>query len=398
MLRTAPKFFEVAKRIVEITEECIIVAHNAEFDYRILRTEFNRLGFDYKRKTLCTVELAKQLIPDQDSYSLGKLTRSLGIPVSDRHRAAGDALATIKLFKMILAKDIQKSIIQEAVKAEPMFKIAPNLKAIVEDMPSIIGIYYIHKSDGSIIYIGKSKNIKSRINQHFTSTNSKSKKIQTQVAAVTYDSTGSELVAMLKESEDIKKNSPIHNRALKRNSFSYALYSFVDNDGYLNLKIDKADSRKKYITTFSNMQSGRSYLFKAIEQFKLCQKLSGLNATKSSCFKYELKECEGACIGKETPESYNARVQKLIDKNSFTSKNIAIIDRGREIDERSVILIEDGVFKGLGFFNLNFQIIKIDVLKRIITPMENNRDTQHIIQSYLRKNKNLKIIELNSAP
>ena len=101
MLRNAPKFYEVAKRIIEITEDCIIVAHNAEFDYRILKTEFNRLGFKFKRKSLCTVELSKQLIPDMESYSLGKLSRSLGIPISERHRANGDALATLKLFKLL---------------------------------------------------------------------------------------------------------------------------------------------------------------------------------------------------------------------------------------------------------------------------------------------------------
>ena len=55
MLINAPKFYEVAKRIVEITEGCIFVAHNTSFDYRILGTEFRRLGFDFKRETLCTV-------------------------------------------------------------------------------------------------------------------------------------------------------------------------------------------------------------------------------------------------------------------------------------------------------------------------------------------------------
>jgi len=116
MLRSAPKFYEVAKRIVEITEGCILVAHNAQFDYRILKTEFRRLGFDFERENLCTVELSKQLIPDLPSYSLGKLVRSLGIPVSDRHRAAGDATATVKLFKMLLDKDVEKTIIKAAIR------------------------------------------------------------------------------------------------------------------------------------------------------------------------------------------------------------------------------------------------------------------------------------------
>ena len=87
MLRNAPKFYEVAKRIIEITEDCILVAHNAKFDNRILTTEFDRLGYTYSKKTLCTVELSKKLIPNLPSYSLGKLVKSLGIPLTNRHRA-----------------------------------------------------------------------------------------------------------------------------------------------------------------------------------------------------------------------------------------------------------------------------------------------------------------------
>lgn len=176
MLKNAPKFYEVAKRIVEITEDCIVVAHNSQFDYRILKTEFKRLGFGYKRKTLCTVELSKKLIPGQESYSLGKLTRSLGIPVSDRHRAAGDAMATVKLFKMLLTKDLEKFIVQDAIQVEAKSKLKPSLKRIIDELPNSTGVYYIHNEDGEIIYIGKSNNIKNRISQHFTNTSSKSKK------------------------------------------------------------------------------------------------------------------------------------------------------------------------------------------------------------------------------
>lgn len=395
MLRNAPKFYEVAKRIVEITEGCILVAHNAQFDYRILCTEFRRLSFDYERQSLCTVELSKNLIPDQPSYSLGKLVRSLGIPVTDRHRASGDALATVKLFKMLLDKDTTKSIIQESIRLNPKKQLEPKHLDIIDSLPSITGVYYIHKANGDIIYIGKSNNIKKRINQHFTNTNIKSKKIQLHVASVTYDATGSELVALLKESEEIKRNNPIYNRALRRKTFSHALYSFKDENGYINLKIDIADGRKSPITTFTNRQSGKSFMEKTVEEFNLCQKLTGLNKTKTSCFGYNVKTCNGACIAKETPEDYNKRTESLIAKNSYKNKNMVVIDRGREIDERSAILIENGVFKGLGFFNLNYQINNLEVLHSIITPMENNRDAQHIIQNYIRKNKRLKIINFD---
>ena len=392
MLRNAPKFYEVAKRIVEITEDCILVAHNAQFDYRILGTEFRRLGFEFIRPSLCTVELSKDLMPGQDSYSLGKLVRSLGIPVTNRHRASGDALATVKLFQMLLDKDTTKSTIQQSIRLNPKFQLEPRHLDILEELPTTTGIYYIHKSDGAIIYIGKSNNIKKRVNQHFTNSNQKSKKIQALVTAVTYETTGSELVALLKESEEIKRVKPIFNRALRRTIFTHALYSFVDDNGYINLKIDVADLRKNPITTFTNRESGKSFINKAVEDYKLCQKLAGLYKTKTSCFNYDIKTCHGACIEKESTEAYNKRVEVLINKYSFRNKNMVIIDSGRSIDERSAIFIENGIFKGLGFFNLNYQITNIEVLESIITPMQNNRDTQHIIQNYIRKNKRVKII------
>jgi DNA polymerase-3 subunit epsilon len=396
MLRNAPKFYEVAKRIVEITEDCILVAHNAQFDYRILCTEFRRLGFEYERKSLCTVELSKYLIPGLPSYSLGKLVRSLGIPVADRHRASGDAQATVKLFKMLLDKDTEKNIIKDAVRLNPKHQLEPRHLDIIANLPTITGVYYIHNADGDIIYIGKSNNIKKRINQHFTNTSPKSKKLQSQVATVTYEATGSELVALLKENEEIKRNKPIFNRALKRNSFLFALYSFTDKNNYLNLSIAKVDGRKKPITTFSNLQSGKSFISRAIADYNLCQKLTGEYKTKTNCFNYTIKTCDGACIGEELPEAYNKRVTALIDKNSYANKNMVIVDRGRDVDERSAILIKNGVFQGLGFFSLNYQINNLEVLESIITPMENNRDTQHIIQSYLRRNKKVKQIIIDN--
>jgi len=394
MLRNAPKFYEIAKRIIEITENCIVVAHNSQFDNRILKTEFKRLGFEYKRKTLCTVDLAKTLIPNQSSYSLGKLTKSLGIPVSGRHRAAGDAMATVNLFKLLLAKDLQKIIIKESIKSEIKLKIEPRLLDIVEQLPTKTGVYYMHKTNGEIIYIGKSKNIKKRVNQHFTSQAPKSKKIQLLVATVTYEYTGSELIALLKESEEIKRNKPIFNRALKQTSFSHGLYSFTDEKGYINLKIDQVNGKETPITTFSNFKSAKSFVNRTTDEHNLCQKLTGIHLTNGNCFNYTIKQCFGACIAEETQTDYNKRVIKIINKHNFATQSIVIIDRGRDIDERSAILIENGMYKGFGFFNLNYQINNLDVLQSILTNMEHNRDTQHIIQSYLRRNKKLKIVNL----
>ena len=392
MLRGAPKFFEVAKRIVEMTNDCVIVAHNASFDYRILRTEFRRLGYDFEAKTLCTVELSKKLLPEQPSHSLGKLVRALGIPMADRHRASGDALATVKLFKILLEKDLEKEIVKDFIKLEVEKGIAPKLLDIVSSLPSTTGIYYIHNEKGNLIYIGKSRNIKKRINQHFTGTSTKCKKIQTDVFTVTYDETGSELIALLKESEEIKINKPILNRAQRKSIFQFALYAEKDEKGYLNLKLQKADGRKKEITSFTSLQEGKNALFRITSHYNLCQKFTGLYTSKTNCFQYSIKECDGACIGEVSPEVYNARVLEFIEKNSFENQNMVLIDKGRNISERSAVLIENGIYKGYAFYDLNYQIHNIEILRNIIIPMQNNRDTKNIIQGHVRRSKTLKVI------
>jgi len=387
MLRSAPKFYEVAKRIIEITDGCILVAHNASFDYRVLKTEFKRLGYPFKKQTLCTVELSKKLIPEQKSYSLGKLVRGLGIPITDRHRASGDAMATVKLFKLLLSKDKEKEIVKSYVKTEVKSGLTPKLLDIIEKLPSKTGIYYIHNEKGEVIYIGKSKNIKKRINQHFTGTSSKSKKIQREVYAVTYEETGSELIALLKESEEIKINKPIYNRAQRRTIFQWALYQEKNENGYFALKLQKADGRKKEITSFSTLEEGKNFLFKITEKYQLCQKINGLYDTKKSCFQYDLKQCLGACIEKENLQTYNDRVNQFISDYSFENNNMVIIDKGRSIEEKSAVLIENGIYKGYCFFDLNYQITNIDILRNLIISMQHNRDIKTIIQSYLKKNK-----------
>ena len=392
MLRSAPKFFEVAKRIIEMTADCVIVAHNASFDYRILRTEFRRLGYDFESQTLCTVELSKKLLPEQPSHSLGKLVRALGIPMADRHRASGDALATVKLFKILLEKDLEKEIVKDFIKLEIQKGIAPKLLDIVSKLPAKTGVYYIHNEKGNLIYIGKSRNIKKRINQHFTGTTTKCKKIQAEVFTVTYEETGSELVALLKESEEIKINKPIYNRAQRKSIFQLALYAEKDEKGYINLKLQKADGRKKEITSFTSIQEGKNALFRITSHYNLCQKLTGLYSTKTNCFQYSIKECDGACLGVISPEEYNKRVQEFIEKNSFENQNMVLIDKGRSISERSAVLIENGIYKGYAFYDLNYQIHNIEILRNIIIPMQNNRDTKSIIQGHIRKNKTLKTI------
>jgi DNA polymerase III subunit epsilon len=109
MVKNAPRFFEIAKTVVEMTAGRTFVAHNVKFDYCFIQQEFSRLGYDYNRKTICTVKLARKLLPGYKSYSLGKICSQLEIEINGRHRAAGDALATVKLFEILLKANEKKN-------------------------------------------------------------------------------------------------------------------------------------------------------------------------------------------------------------------------------------------------------------------------------------------------
>ncbi len=232
MLKNAPKFYEVAKRIIEITQDCILIAHNASFDYRILGTEFKRLGYDYKRNTICTVTLSKRLIQDAPSHSLGKLCRFLGIPVTDRHRAKGDALATVKLFKLLLDKDIDKSIVKESVLYFDKRHEKRRILKILDKLPETQGIFYIHNEEGNIIFIGRGSNIKSEVNKQFLKKTSKAEKVLKRVYEVTFEETGNSLLTRLKYHLDLDRIRPKYNiirkRKLNGKGFNNASFLIID--------------------------------------------------------------------------------------------------------------------------------------------------------------------------
>ncbi|RZJ35366.1 MAG: exonuclease [Flavobacterium sp.] len=391
MLTTAPKFFEIAKRIIEITSGCILVAHNATFDYRILRTEFRRLGYDFQINTLCTVELAQKLIPEQPSYSLGKLVRGLGIPMADRHRANGDAMATVKLFKLLLSKDLNKEIVKELIKSEVEKGIEPKLHQFIDNLPSSTGIYYIHKDDGSLVYIGKSRNMKKHLNQHFVGNSRVSKKIQNEVFTVTYEETGSELVATLKEKEEIQLHRPACNRLPKKRNLPWGIFSRIEN-GFIAMEVRKADYGQHEWGSFTSEQEALLVLTLLRTEFNLCGKYSGLACDENGCEAFQHGKCSGACNGNEALEQYNSRVEALLRRKLIAAPTVAIVDRGRSMNERCALLIENGIYKGYAFVDLNYQVNNLPILRNLITPMHNRRETKGLIQNHILKSRSAKII------
>lgn len=394
MLRTAPKFHEVAKRIVEITDSTVLVAHNAQFDYRILRTEFKRLGYNFERKTLCTVDLSKKLIPEAESHSLGKLVRSLGIPVSDRHRANGDALATLKLFKVLLSKDSNKEILKSIIREKEHGELSDRQLDIVESLPSETGVYYMHDKDGEILFLGKSSNIKKRVNQHFTNNGNRARQLQKATKKVSFEKTGSELVALLKEYEELRLNRPRFNQKRSKRNFNFGLKTVIDDEGYLKIYPEKITERGASFATFNSMAGAKNFIYKITHDFQLCPKVNDISEARKNCSNFDEGTCLGACIQKETPETYNQRVLKAIQKYSLNHKSEILVDKGRETGEYSATLIKNGKFKGFGYYGLNHQINNTQILNSIITPMTSDENAIHIIESYLRKRRILKVLPL----
>ena len=389
MLRTAPKFHEVAKRIIEITEGAILVAHNAQFDYRILRTEFRRLGYDFQRKTLCTVDLSKKLLPEAESHSLGKLVRSLGIPMSDRHRANGDALATLKLFKLLLTKDADKTILREVVRNAEHGELSSNQLRMVSELPAITGIYYMHNKEGEIIFLGKTKDIQKRVNQHFTNTGELARKLQKETKKVSFEPTGSELIAVLKEYAEVKKIRPKYNPISKKNVFTHAIRFSANGDGCIHLEIVQQKERFAKSLTFNGQSSARSFL----EKMRTRYTVSPGNTTGFS-FSGESKDVNGT---RSTPNHLVVDGEigrEILEKYSLHQKNIALFDKGRRTGEQSFVLIMDGALKGYGYAELNHQMHQLTTLKSLLTPIQSDANTRYILESYLRKNNRFKIREI----
>ena len=396
MVAQAPRFFEIAKEVVEFCSDSVFVAHNVSFDYNVVRGEFKRLGFDFRLPHLCTVRAARLLLPGYKSYSLGNITRELGIAINGRHRAGGDALATTHLFQLMHQTDSVKlsGLIQHELNPKLLHE-SLDLDAI-DNLPSKTGVYFFYNEHNELIYIGKSKSIKSRIEQHLRNTkNEKGTLLIKDIARVEYKLTGSELIALLYESSLIKNHKPKYNRALKKDQFSYGLYDDLELNGYLRLHVQLNSKSSSFpIIQFSSKKEGNDYLESLRTEYKLCEKYCGSRPIKNACFYHQIDACNGACLDSENTVEYNNRVQQAIDQLTFERKSFYIIDKGREKYEKSLILVESGVFRGFGFAPYHFNNLDPIFWNRFIKIQTETNDDKTIINQALTKKPDLKIIEI----
>ncbi len=389
LLKDAPKFYEIARKIVTMTDGAIIIGHNVRFDYAFLRHEFSRLGYRYVRKHLCTMRLSRKIMPGLPSYRLSILAKRLGLALPG-HRAEKDAETTLALLKSLedisideeddfagmLQTELKTSVLPAGISREK-----------IQTLPEETGIYFFYDIQGQLLYVGKSLSVRKRVLGHFSNdmSTSKSQKMKALVRDIDFIITGSELVALLLESDFIKSEQPPFNRSQRNVKYRYGLVASIDKKGYHRLSLDHYGKADDPLMAFSNRAKAENYVLSLVKKYELCQKMAGIDKSKEACFQYHLKACHGACVGAESPDAYNARVKDALQRFNYPSPTFAIIGEGRSKRENSVVLVENGIYQGFGFVGKRKLKRELDFIRPLVKTRPDNQDIRKIINSYLNR-------------
>lgn len=395
MVKNAPTFSEIADDILKLTENRIFVAHNVSFDYNVIKKEFEGLGKNFNRKRLCTVRLARKLFPGFKSYSLGNLCKQLEIAIKDRHRAKGDTDATVLLFERLLEKDCD-NIIKHQIKANSgETNLPPLLSRITYDLlPDSHGVYYFKNQQGEIIYVGKAKNIKKRVLGHFYDKSAHEISLCKEIAEITCEVTGNELIALLLESSAIKKHYPPYNRAQKKINKGYGIVSYTNRNGIKQLGYLNSKQCVNPIFTTYSITEAKAFLEMLCERFCLCPKFTHLQPNAKKCSHFKIVNCKGICIGEEDAASYNERVCEAIRFTEEIRDNLLIFEKGRTNAEAAFVLVKDGVYKGYGYLPLEKRMNSIEELQPFLQLQSDSSDTKRILAAYIRKYpENIKFLD-----
>ena len=386
MVESAPSFKQVASEIYTLLKDRIFVAHNVNFDYSFINHHLSLAGYQLQCKKLCTVRLGRKIVPGLLSYSLGKLCKCLDIEIKDRHRAGGDAQATAELFSLLLQKDTEGHILQSLNRNSKEQQLPPHLnKADLEKLPALPGVYYFNDQKGKALYVGKAKNLKKRVLSHFTGNNSgkQRQEFMRHIHSITFQQCGTELMAFILEAFEIKRLWPANNKALKRFDLAYGLYTYEDQRGYLRLAIDKKRKYSAPVYSFTQISEGHNLIQVLMRGFDLCPKLCFIQINNECCTGITQGHCHGACESKEEFSEYNKRVQFALAGLKATLPSFVLQDEGRTTDEKSIVLMEEGQLKGMGYITKAFSADDdINQLKPLLQPYLCNDYTSRLVQSF----------------
>lgn len=388
MVSQAPTFESLAEKIASILEDKIFVAHNVNFDYSFLKHHLTTAGFVLGEKKLCTVRLSRQILPGFRSYSLGKLCQELEIPIYQRHRADGDANATVRLFEILLNRGAMP-VIEKFLKRSSREQFLPlNLaKDEVEALPHEPGVYYFHNEKGKVIYVGKARDIRKRVLSHFSHNGAglQRQEFMRNIHHITYQACATELMAFILECVEIRKLWPQYNRSLKRFEQAYGLYLFEDRRGYLRLAVEKKKKHLQPLYTFNLMWEGQRLLRNLVAEYGLCPRLCFLQDQDQPCEGLREGGCGGACEELEDAESYNKKVNEAVEQLREKLPSFAVIDQGKFLEEKSCLLIEKGRFVGMGYLPQEARIDQIEDLRNYLTPYPENDYVRGMIYQFVER-------------
>ncbi len=388
MVADAPFFEEVAPVIYEWLNDCVFVAHNVNFDYSFLKHQLEACGQHLDCKKLCTIRLSRKIFPGIPSYSLGSLCQHLGISIESRHRAGGDADATVRLFETIIKAGGLETI-REMIKGRNREQYLPvNLPAgQVQQLPLCPGVYYFHDQKGKVIYVGKAKSLRHRVVSHFSNNKPGRQKQEflRHIYSISYEVTGTELMAFLLECVEIKRLWPIYNRSLKRFEPAYGLYAYEDRNGYSRLILEKKKRHLQPVHTFSQLTEGQNLLRRLVRDWRLCPKLCFIQTGNDPCEGFGSGICSGACEQFEAPAEYNGRVDAAIASAVGSLPSFTILDAGRHAEEISCILIEQGRLYGMGYLPAETAVSDTPELKAYLTRYPENDYMRGLVYEYAER-------------
>lgn len=390
MVEDAPTFNEVAPKIFEMLEGQVFVAHNVNFDYGFIRHHLLESGIKWSAKRLCTVRLSRKLLPGMYSYSLGKLAQQMGHEIKARHRAMGDCEFTAELFQELLNRDDQEHIDFALNQRNREATLPPLLsRQVIEKLPNTLGIYLFYDAKGTVIYVGKAKDLKHRVSEHFrgsTHTGYKSRFAE-QIANVTWYESPNELLALLMEAREIKKHWPRYNRMMKRVTLNWGIFAYKDQNGYGRLSVGRVGKWDKPVVSFRSQFEARQSLDGLRQKFKLCARYCGLQELEGMCAEEVHGACNKACIKEESSESYNLRWREAQVAVTRSGMDLVIHGKGFSKQEQSIVLIERGRYKGHALIPKDTPIDSLAQVRNMVESAYDDQDMQAIIQSYLNRKR-----------
>jgi len=334
MLIRAPRFHEIAKRLIEITEDAVIVGHNVEFDYRMIRQEFDRLGYQFERSTLDTINLAESLIPGLKSYGLDSLCEELGLTRPARHRAEHDARATLELFDILRDKDQSKGInsFEQSILEGDYHK--DKIRDLLRSVKHNRGIYYLHDRHGKLLYLGASDNVKSAINRLFIGDTERIINLKDQCHSLKVEPTGNWLIARIKKQEELEESKPPFNRIQEQ---QYLIGLYVDKrekpPKIVSRELAKA-GRKKPIFKVSNLSSAQRAL-------RMFNRMKG-----------------------------ESRADKIMETITNFPERELFQARGRQNGEKAVFVVDEGKLKGYLYYKLNDKLKTWSRVEHLMTEVK----------------------------